>query len=208
VYGEDGSGAPVTASPKAVYEAAVAQAPASSAGAKLDRVSGVTTSGAAVDAAVRTVGTQTLSTENPTSTVQPPSGNTVLATVIAPVAGLYAVDISMVAQRNLTAATTFAAFQELAHALVIINEGNANAMLYHSNSIKPMTANAGQVLPANQDLGINVNRGTVVVANLTAGAKLRLELNNLNPNSGLTFTHYDRPYINLTKLADNDLVLV
>jgi hypothetical protein len=208
VYGENAAGAPVTASPMQVYEAAVAQAPASSAGAKLDRVSGVTTSGAAVDAAVRIVGTQSLSTENPTSTVLPSSGNIVLATVIAPVAGLYAVDISMVAQRNMTATTTFTGLQELAHALVIIDEGNANAMLYHSNSIKPLTVSTGTTVVANQDLAINVNRGTVVVANLKAGAKLRLELNNLNPNSGLTFTHYDRPYINLTKLADNDLVLV
>jgi hypothetical protein len=208
VYGENAAGAPVTASPLQVYEAAVAQAPASSAGATLDRVSGVTTSGAAVDAAVRTVGTVTIGQSTTTVSVLPPTGNEVLCSVVAPVSGLYAVDIDLIAGRSLTAAHTAATYQELAHALVIINETQGNAMLYHSNSIKPLTLFPGQSLPAGTDLNICVNRGTVLVTKLVAGDKLRLELNNLNGDASITLNHFDPANINLTKLADTDLVLV
>jgi hypothetical protein len=208
VYGEDGSGAPVTASPKAVYEAAVAQAPASSTGAKLARVSGVTTSGAAVDAAVREVGTQTITASAQTTTTLPGGAKVDLCFTTVPVSGLYAIDIDFVASRTLINAYTATAYEELAHALLIYNQTPSDAMLYHSNSIKPLTLQPGQSLPAGTGLFINVNRGTVVVAKLNAGDVLRLELHNLSGNTAIAFTHFDPANLNLTKLADTDLVLV
>lgn len=208
VYGESATGAATTATPMQVLEAAIAQAPASSAATPIARVGGVTATGAAVDAEVRTVGTVTIGQSATTVSVVPPGGNEVLCSVVAPVSGLYAVDIDLIAGRVLTAAHTATTYQELAHALVIINETQGNALLYHSNSIKPLTLFPGQSLAAGTDLNICVNRGTVVVTKLAAGDKLRLELNNLNGGASITFNHFDPANINLTKLADTDLVLV
>ena len=50
ISGVDAAGNPVKATPVKAFEAAVLAAPASTAAAKLDRVSGVTATGAAVDA--------------------------------------------------------------------------------------------------------------------------------------------------------------
>jgi hypothetical protein len=94
VHGENAAGAPITAGPKQVIEAGMADSPLSTAAAPVAFVSGTDATGNSVRTKVQPVGTKTVGTATP-SVVPFPTGSVAnVATVTAPESGMYCITIA------------------------------------------------------------------------------------------------------------------
>lgn len=94
VYGENAAGAPITAGPKQVFEAGMADSPLSTTANPVAAVSGIDASGAEVRTTVQKTGTKTASTDTPYNGACPTGTDVSIAKVTAPENGLYAITVS------------------------------------------------------------------------------------------------------------------
>lgn len=95
VYGEDANQNLTSVTPQGAYEAAVAGMPAATLTAPLKTVSGVDAGGMAVKADVVQVGQRTVGTSTPiVKQPFPTATDYVVATAVAPVSGLYGIEIA------------------------------------------------------------------------------------------------------------------
>jgi hypothetical protein len=198
VYGENAAGAPVTATPMQVFEAGMAAAPLSTAAAPVVTVSGVNAAGTEVKTTVQPLGTKTVGVSSPATNAPATAGaNYVIATVVAPEAGMYSVQVNH-SYNSIYAGGPAVGINANQHEWYITTSGGR---IY--DRIFTDYAVAGAAQPAGANVATDTEKLTIGQFKLNAGENVLLQVyvnsatapHNLTAGGGLT----------LIKGADNDL---
>lgn len=198
VYGENATGAPVTATPMQVFEAGMAAAPLSTAAAPVAMVSGVNAAGTEVKTTVQPVGAKTVGVSSPATNAPATAGaNYVIATVAAPEAGMYSVQVNH-SYNSIYAGGPAVGINANQHEWYITTSGGR---IY--DRIITDYAVSGAAQPAGANVATDTEKLTIGQFKLNAGENVLLQVyvnsatapHNLTANGGLT----------LIKGADNDL---
>jgi hypothetical protein len=203
VYGEDSSQNLTSVKPEGVYEAGAANMPLIGPTNPLKQITGLNAGGMAVKANIIKNGAETLG-EGPGGALTIPfNGSELLAAVIAPADGVYAVSISAVANRTLVtgvSVTSGAAYADVSSAYLVI--GATTGLVYHSGSDYPIVCVPSTTYPAGAAVGEAIRVQQVNTLWLAAGEKLELKLFNTSRGTGaINFAISGKPHVKLTALG-------
>jgi hypothetical protein len=202
VYGETAGGALTSVKPQGAYESAVAGMPLVSPAIPLKQISGVDAGGMAVKANIIKNGA-TLSSTAPafpkTRMVQ--NAIEIMASVIAPADGLYAVSIYVIMSRFLVDGWTDTNPINFRNIALVFGVTKGTDFLYHSGSDYTITLSPSTTYAAGAGVGASVRIGQVATVYLLAGDKLDFKVFNVSQGPTLDVSTGAPPVITLTTLG-------
>jgi hypothetical protein len=198
VYGENASGAPITAGPKQVIEAGMADSPLSTAAASVAFVSGTDAAGNSVRTKVQPVGTKTAGVTTAKTAAPFTTGTSyIIASVTVPETGMYSASVYYNANSIYAGgpAVGISANQRLWR----VNTADGRPFVYVGVDV--FTAASPQLAGSNLLLDLSITRLGAFKA--TAGEVITLELLASGTNAPCSISADGA--ITLIKVSDNDL---